>query len=55
MQTERECIWCKKVRRTTNKEEPYLCEIDLRSKGREELLNILHGSIWKKLKYWLFG
>jgi len=34
------CIICRKNRRTTNGQYPYICEICLRSKGRNLLLNL---------------
>ena len=33
-----ECVICRKTRRTTNKEKPYVCEPCLRTKGRKILL-----------------
>ncbi len=48
------CGICNKVRRTTNKESPYVCEICLRSEGRRLILmTTLSNKIdWKGL-FWL--
>ena len=35
----RECAYCQLVKRTTNKEEPFLCEQCMRSFGRSFLLD----------------
>lgn len=45
MNKPRECKICKVWRRTTNRENPYVCEIDLRTLGRDLILN----------RYWIGG
>ncbi len=50
-QKNRKCVSCGLVRRTTNRENPYVCEIDLRTVGRDLLL-------WRIAHSWmlfLFG
>ena len=47
----RRCIRCTMYRRTTNKESPYLCEICLRSDGREHLLHCKNKSSKVELNY----
>lgn len=54
-QVKRNCIWCKKTRRTTNKESPYIDEICLRSAGRNLLLRSLQEDEFEeKTPWWMF-
>lgn len=42
----RKCSVCKEVRTTTNRQVPYICEIDLRTVGRDLML-------WRGKHSWL--
>ena len=49
----RKCIECEEVRRTTNKQNPYLCELCLRSIGRLMMLAPRDNKLAWKGAFWL--